>query len=245
MRRIKPRLQKPSEDRFVVAERQIYPFEPHRWVFDAIQDKKRRLRSYKKRVNADEYWLALHSYEANADAWPLSKPDNLEKRELELLLLRFGAQPPLDFDRVIYAYPDGAVAELSGPDVPRVLHVQSALEGGYPAAVQHRLRIGFDVPLPGEFPTFLEEKDVAFKTGVVLPRDMHWKKLKPKARTIEVSVKLIVTHQESRLWMAFNSGPWRLLNVQTMTALVGKHLDLDLCFQGDIKDFDYNITVRD
>jgi hypothetical protein len=232
-------LRHPKEDEGVCAERFIFPFEPHRWVHEVLSKKTKRIREYQSNVNATEVWMVMHAHTIKEKAWPMSMPSQVDRKELELYLMRYGAQLGRSFDRVLYIYPDGSVACLAGHDVTDVVNMSISLENGYPVTVAHHLLFRFTVPKSGELPKTISVTGSDFKDCVIEPNDPHWRELNPDIRPLDLSIKLLVGDRFAIFRMA---GREEVLI--PMKDHSGSLMCMAMVLRGDLNKVDWKVSLQ-
>ncbi len=229
------KIEKPQNGEQLFCVQKVFPFEPHRWVHQALVKKTARLPNYRKNVEADEYWLALHAHSEHTD-WPMSQPEQEERRRLEYYLMKFGAQSGTTFDRVIYFYRDGSVAKLTGYGECPLTKLSSALESGYPSVSSFSIYLTLEVPAEGDPERFLEFSDVDFEQKVIEPNDTHWRTLAPDIRQRTLDILVNVSSTEAVFQFLINGKKYNPIKCSTRK-YAGSEMDAAILVEGDLNEF--------
>lgn len=193
----------------------IYPFEPHRWVHDALLAKSGKTNTYRKRSRADELWLVLHAPTSKND-WPMSKVDNPSGRKFEMELLRFGTKGrSYGFDRVIYVYADGSIVGVAGNGeaIPKKIELADNL--GYPAVTWHSFGFNCRVPLPGLGLRIHEFKNIRFRESIIVPRDDWMNGREPYINRPEFFVRAMVGYERTTVELFTDDKMTRIENIKS------------------------------
>lgn len=178
--------------------RTVYPYEPHQWVWRAIQEKRKNSRSYAKRVRANESWLAIHTH-TTRDDWPVFKAKSGSADNFNISAMRFGASNAQDsFDRVIFIHANGEVDTLFGAGAPEVKELALAEGAGYPAFANHHFSLGFIVPPPGLGQRTFSFENIEFTERIVPPHDAWMSRRAPDVNRPVIGVSGVVDSNEIR-----------------------------------------------
>ncbi len=183
----------------------IYPFEPHRWVHEVLENKHKKVEVYKKRIKADEIWLVMHCHSIKDD-WPMSKVSKEGSREAETLLMKFGTRKyQSHFDRLFYIYADGTVVSLKGEGelIPAAVSLPDG--DGYPAVTTHRFSFSVDVPLPRLGAREYQFGDIQFDETIIAPLDDWMAGRDPKVARPKFS-SIARVDSDRMEWKVFRDG---------------------------------------
>ncbi len=149
----------------------VFPFEPHRWAYEVISKKEKKVQTYRDNLDADEVWLVMHGSSSTTD-WPMSGSEKRSSRKAEELLLRFGSAAHANsFDRIYFIYCDGEVISLKSGAATAPSRISLPIDAGYPAVTVHHFFLSIDMPEVGQSARKYDFENIVFDETVVTPAD--------------------------------------------------------------------------
>lgn len=226
----------------IVGDLCIFPFEPHRWVNEALRRKIRAVEVNKQRSVADEMWLVLHAHSEKHE-WPMSKGSQQGNRDAELLLMRFGTHKLGHvFDKIFYTYADGSVVALCGSGENVASKISLAQGSGYPAVTTHRFSFSFQVPLPcmGHREYFFN--DIKFNEVIVAPKDEWMVTRKPEIKRPQFQIVASVNAKEMT-WTVLREGAMPATDRVDTSEFVGKTMYIYTLLEWGIEPTHFSFVI--